>query len=226
MEPKEAAALSAARTVKDGQVVGLGTGSTVYYAIKELGRRAREEDLDILGIPTSLGTELLAVEEGIKLTTLAEHPELDLAIDGADEVDRLLNLIKGGGGAHTREKAVATAAARFLVAVDGAKLKERLSMPVPVEVLPFSRRLAEEALKSLGGRPAIRMGVRKAGPVITDNGNILLDVSFGIIRNPGRLEEEIKGVIGVVESGIFAGYDPEVHVGPKDGGVVRILRPP
>lgn len=226
MEPKEAAALSAARAVKEGQVVGLGTGSTVYYAIKELGRRVREEDLDILGVPTSLGTELLAVEEGIKLTTLAEHPSLDLAIDGADEVDRRLNLIKGGGGAHTREKAVAKAAARFLVVVDEAKLKEWLSMPVPVEVLPFSRGLAEEALKGLGGRPALRMGVRKAGPVITDNGNLILDVSFGTIRNPRRLEEEIKRVTGVVESGVFAGYEPEVHVGPKDGGPVRILRPP
>jgi ribose 5-phosphate isomerase A len=224
MDPKTRAALSAVHLLKDGQTIGLGTGSTVGEALREIARRIREEGLDLLAVPTSVDTQIKAIAAGIPLTTLDEHPRLEIAIDGADEVDRDLNLIKGGGGALTREKIVASASERFVVIVDERKLRERLCHPVPVEVLPFARRSVEEALREMGGTPLLRTGTGRVGPVLTDNGNYLLDVDFGEIPAPGPLEERIDRIPGVVENGIFAGWRLEVHVGTVEG--VRILHSP
>jgi ribose 5-phosphate isomerase A len=214
------AAVSACRLIRDGQVVGLGTGSTVSYLIYELSQRIKEEELKLLGIPTSKGTEALAREAGIPLTTFEEHRNIDITIDGADQVSAKLDLIKGGGAAHTREKIVATQAKRLVIIVDEGKLSEKLNIPVPVEVLPFSWKVTAGLLAAMGGKPSLR-GL-KSGPVITDNGNYILDVDFGEIRDPENLESRINSVIGVVENGVFPGMAYEVHVGTANG--VKILR--
>jgi ribose 5-phosphate isomerase A len=219
---KAEAARSAVALVEDGQKVGLGTGSTVYFAIQELGKRVRSEGLDVRCIPTSLDTRILAIENGIPLTSFEECQSLDIAIDGADQVDPDLNLIKGGGAAHVREKLVARAAERFVVIVDESKVVDQLTWPVPTEVLPFSWKLSAEGMKDLHGEARLRTAKGKSGPLITDNGNFVLDVDFGPIRNPEKLEAEINAIPGVVENGIFCGLTSEVHVAGRDG--VRVLR--
>ena len=208
---KSAAGYQAADMVEDGMVIGLGTGSTVYYMIERLSSRVRE-GLKISGIPTSYQTAMRAREYGIPLTTLDDNPVVDLAIDGADEVDPCLNLIKGRGAAHTREKCVAAAAYRFIVIVDEQKVVPRLAAPVPVEVIPFAVRPAMTQLRGFGCRPFIREGVRKDGPVITDNGNFIVDCTFAEIARPAELETAIASIPGVVESGLFTGFADKTTV--------------
>lgn len=219
-EGKKAAGESAARLIKDGMVVGLGTGSTVAWTIRKVGEMV-EAGLDILGVPTSYQAEALAIESGISLTTLSQHPILDLAIDGADQVDADLFAIKGGGAAHTREKVVASSARKFVVVADESKFVEMLSHPVPVEVLPFAAGLVERRLQELGGEPVLRLGKMKDGPVITDNGNFVMDADFGEIVDPAALEAKLCGIPGLVEHGIFDNLD-ELHLARKDG--VEIIR--
>ena len=216
-DAKKAAGEAAAEQVKSNMVVGLGTGSTVAWTIKRLGERVKEEGLDFLGIPTSFQAENLAIASGIKLATLNSHPVLDLAIDGADQVDHNLYVIKGGGAAHTREKVVASSARRFVIVADESKYVEKLTWPVPVEVLPFAFRLVERRLRDLGGKPVLRQGVRKDGPVITDNGNFVMDVDFGVIEDPRGLAAKISPIPGVVEHGIFDNLD-ELYLA-REGGV-------
>jgi ribose 5-phosphate isomerase A len=204
---KRAAGEAAAELVKDEMVVGLGTGSTVAWTIKRLGERVREEGLQFLGVPTSYQAENLAIDSGIRLTTLNQNPVLDLAIDGADQVDETLMVIKGGGAAHTREKVVACSARRFVIVADEGKYVEKLNHPVPVEVLPFAARLVEQRLTGLGGVPMLRLGKMKDGPVITDNGNFVMDVDFGEIEDPKGLAARISSIPGVVEHGIFDNLD-------------------
>jgi len=203
---KTAAGFRAADMVEDGTVLGLGTGSTVFYMIERLSVRIREERLKISGIPTSYQTAIRAREYGIPLATLDDYPAIDLAIDGADEVDPGLNLIKGRGAAHLREKCVAAAAFRFIVVVDEQKVVPRLQAPVPVEILPFAATPVLAQLRALGCKPVIREGVKKDGPVITDNGNFIADCSFYSIESPALLEAEIGKIAGVVESGLFTGF--------------------
>ncbi len=221
-DAKKAAGEAAAELVKSGMVVGLGTGSTVAWTIKQLGKRVKEEGLNFYGVPTSFQAEDLAIASGIKLTTLNQHPHLDLAIDGADQVDASLLVIKGGGAAHTREKVVACSAQRFVIVADESKFVENLSWPVPVEVLPFAFRLVERQLKELGGKPVLRQGLRKDGPVITDNGNFVMDVDFGVIVDPEALAAKISPIPGVVEHGIFDNLD-ELYLA-RAGGVEIIGR--
>ncbi|MDI9396053.1 MAG: ribose 5-phosphate isomerase A [Euryarchaeota archaeon] len=215
---KRAAGIAAAGLVSSGMIVGLGTGSTLAYTIKELGRRVREEGLDILGVVTSYQSEMLAVDAGIRLTTLSQNPELDLAIDGADQIDSELRAIKGGGAAHTREKIVSVSAKRFVVVADESKTSTQLDKPVPVEVMPFAKELVINKIRELGGEPELRSAVKKDGPVITDNGNFVLDVKFGVIKNPETLAIQLSAIPGVVEHGIFCNVD-ELYIGKKDGSV-------
>jgi ribose 5-phosphate isomerase A len=221
-DAKRLAGEAAAELVKSNMVVGLGTGSTVAWTIKRLGERIEEEGLDFLGIPTSFQAENLAIASGIKLTTLNQHPILDLAIDGADQVDHNLYVIKGGGAAHTREKVVACSARKFVIVADESKYAELLTWPVPVEVLPFALRLVERRLAELGGKPVLRLGKMKDGPVITDNGNFVMDVDFGIIEDPRGLAAKISPIPGVVEHGIFNNLD-ELYLA-RAGGVKIIGR--
>ncbi|MDD1693967.1 MAG: ribose-5-phosphate isomerase RpiA [Methanoregula sp.] len=208
---KTAAGFRAADMVEDDMVIGLGTGSTVFYMIERLSVRVRE-GLKVAGIPTSYQTAIRAREYGIPLTTLDDNPVIDLAIDGADEVDPRLNLIKGRGAAHTREKCVAAAAFRFIVVVDEHKVVPFLSAPVPVEVIPFAVRPAMSQLREFGCLPKIREGVKKDGPVITDNGNFIVDCSFTDIPHPAELEDAIARIPGVVESGLFCRFTEKTTV--------------
>ena len=217
MELKRNVGYAAAKLVEDGNIVGLGTGSTTLFFIEKLGKMIAEEELEIMGIPTSYQSFLLAKESGIPVTTLEEH-DIDIAVDGADEVDSSLNLIKGGGAAHTMEKIVDSAAAKFIVIVDDSKVVDKLGkFPVPVEVIPQACRTVSNHVKQFGGVPALRMGQRKGGPVITDNGNFVLDVKFENIEDPAYLEKELNYIPGVVENGIFSGVTDEVLVGSSDG---------
>jgi ribose 5-phosphate isomerase A len=211
----------AASRVTSGSIVGLGTGSTTAYMIQFLGERLQSGDLkDIKGIPTSFEASVLAKQYGIPLTTLDEVDKIDIAIDGADEVDPNKTLIKGGGAAHTREKIVDSLADLFIVVVDSSKLVDRLgsAYPLPVEVLPMAITPVMKAIEKLGGKPKIRMGVKKAGPVITDQGNMILDVQFDQIANPGELEKTLNNIPGVLDNGLFVGVADVILVGEvKDG---------
>ena len=214
--PKQAAGECAAGLVEDGMVVGLGTGTTTAYAIKELGRRVAD-GLEIQGVPTSYQSSFLAAENGITLTTLDEHPEIDIDIDGADQIAGF-TAIKGGGGAHTREKIVALSSKKFVVVIDESKCSDILSHPVPLEVLPFALKLAIKQVAELGGKAKLRMGVSKDGPVISDNGNFIIDADFGRIDDPESLDDNLSQCCGIVEHGIFTGVDA-VFIGKKDGSV-------
>ena len=217
---KKAAAVSAVSLVRDGMVVGIGTGSTAAYAVSELGRLVAD-GLDIAGIPTSYQSEMLALQQKIPLTTLLEHPEIDIALDGADQIDRNLVAIKGGGAAHAKEKVVAHAASRVVLMVDEGKVVPRLNHAVPIEVLPCAVAVVDAEVRAMGGIPILRMATRKDGPVVTENGNFVIDADFGTIDDPERLNREIDASIGVIEHGIFLNVD-EVHVG--NAGGVRILK--
>lgn len=208
---------AAAEEVKDGQILGLGTGSTTLYFIEKVGMRVRDEGIEVMGIPTSFQSSLLAREWNIPITSLDEH-EIDLAVDGADEIDPDFNLIKGGGAAHTLEKIVDYSADELIIIADESKLVDTLgAFPLPVEIIPISLKPVTKALNDMGGEVTIRMGEKKDGPVITDNGNFILDVSFGRIENPIEMEEELNTIPGVVENGLFTQMVDKVIIGSKDG---------
>ena len=224
---KQNAALEAVKHVQDGFVVGLGSGSTAAFAIEALGERIKKENLHIMGIPTSYQAFLLAVECGIPITTLDEHPEIDVTIDGADQVTPELNLIKGMGAAMVREKIVAAATKLNVIIADQNK-KVRLlgenNQVVPIEVLPFAISLVKQKIAVLGGEPTVREGKGKLGPVITDNGNAILDTYFGEIKDPADLAVKVKMIPGVVETGFFIGLTDIVYVGSNDS-VEKIEKP-
>ncbi|NJR51374.1 MAG: ribose-5-phosphate isomerase RpiA [Leptolyngbyaceae cyanobacterium CSU_1_3] len=213
---KQQVGVAAAARVQSGSIVGLGTGSTTAYAIQALGDRLKSGDLkDIKGVPTSFQAIVLARQYGIPLVTLDEIGSIDLAIDGADEVDPQKNLIKGGGAAHTQEKIVDSLAAQFIVVVDGGKLVDRLGSTflLPVEVIPMAVTPAMRAIAKLGGKPELRMGIKKAGPVVTDQGNLVIDVKFDRIDNPAELEKTLNNIPGVLENGLFVGVADVVLIG-------------
>ena len=221
---KRAAAEVAAAMVEDGMVIGLGTGSTASFAIAALSRRVRE-GLRILAIATSERSAAQARSGGIPLTSFAEHLRLDLTIDGADEIERgSLNLIKGLGGALLREKIVAAASAKLVIIADEPKLVSGLggTAPVPVEVVAFGWETTAERLGRLGANPVLRMAPG-GGVFQTDGGNLILDCHFGLITDPARLEQDLSGTIGVVETGLFIGMATTALVATP-GGVVRLDR--
>ena len=218
---KQQVGIAAAARVKSGSIVGLGTGSTTAYAIQALGDRLKSGDLkNIKGVPTSFQAIVLARQYGIPLVTLDEIDHIDVAIDGADEVDPHKNLIKGGGAAHTQEKIVDSLADQFIVVVDSGKLVEQLGSTflLPVEVIPMAVTPVMRAIVKLGGKPELRMGIKKAGPVVTDQGNLVIDVKFDRIDNPADLEKTLNNIPGVLENGLFVGVTDVVLVGEiKDG---------
>ena len=218
---KKAVGEQAAAMVEEGMRLGLGTGSTAAYAIEALGRRVQEEGLAVVGTPTSFAAERLARQHHIPLATLDELDELDLAFDGADEVDPSLNLIKGRGGAHTREKVVAWVARRFLVLADASKIVERLGInhPVPIEVLPMATSPVSRALERLGAEPTLRMAEKKDGPVVTDQGLWIIDAHFDAIDDPAELDGRLNALPGVLGHGLFIGIATDVLVGTSGGEV-------
>jgi ribose 5-phosphate isomerase A len=221
---KKIAAEAAAKLVEDGMVVGLGTGSTAGLFLSALGRRISGEQLRISGIPTSDQTAALARGLKIPLTSFAEHTQIDLTVDGADEIQAgTLYMIKGHGGALLREKIVAAASKRMVVVVDESKLSERLGslVSVPVEVVQFGWEATQRRLGELGGNPALRLG-NDGKPFITDGGHYIIDCSFGPMENPKEIAHHLDHVVGSVEHGMFLKFASEALVGGRDG--VKILR--
>lgn len=218
-ELKQAASERAVDWVESGMVVGLGTGSTTLFAIRRIGALVQSGELqNVVGIPTSSASEALAKEVGITLTTLAEHPVIDLTIDGADEVDPALNLIKGGGGALLREKVVAQASLREIVVVDGAKLSPSLGSQhaLPVEVVQFAWRPEEEYLTDMGAEVNVRRGDDN-NVFVTDEGNWILDCTFPPIEDPARLSAQLARRAGIVEHGLFLGLATDLIVASDEG---------
>jgi len=221
--------------VRSGMVVGLGTGSTAYFAVERVGQKLKSGELkDVVAIPTSKRTEEQARSLGIPLVTLDTHPVLDVAIDGADSVDPQLNLVKGGGGAHFREKIVEAAAKTFVVIVDDSKIHEGLGpkFPVPVEIVPFCHEHTARVIEALpalkGCKAELRMGSaannKKDGdkPAVTDNGNYILDLHFDTaIKDPKKAADQLKHTIGVVEHGLFVNMASVVVIAGKDGISVK-----
>ncbi len=224
MNLKKKVGYEAASLVDDGDVVGLGTGATAYYFIEKLADRIKKEKIEIWGVPTSYQSFFFAKDAGIPITTLEEH-DIDIAVDGADEVDPNLNLIKGRGAAHTMEKIVDEAADEFVVIIENSKLVDKLGgVPVPLEVIPLACRMVKSHVEKLNGTPTLRMAKNKDGPVITDNSNFIIDVRFKAIEDPEYLETKLNTIPGVVENGIFSGIVDRVLVGTPDG--VEVLNNP
>ena len=215
---KRAAAQTAVALINDGMIVGLGTGSTASFAVSIIAQRV-SDGLNIIGIPTSEKVEQLARSMGIPVSTLAEHDHIDVAIDGADEVEiGTLNLIKGRGGALLREKIVATAAEHLVIVVDDSKLVDCLGIrnPVPLEVVPFGWQATAKRLRSLGASLTLRLGP-DGHPFISDGGHYILDCVFGAIEYPVHLQQQLDRTVGVVESGLFLGLTSQVIVGSRKG---------
>ncbi|WP_099237495.1 ribose-5-phosphate isomerase RpiA [Synechococcus sp. BDU 130192] len=222
---KQEVGKAAAALVQSNSVVGLGTGSTTAYAIQYIGERLAAGELEnIVGIPTSFQAEVLAKQYKIPLSSLDAVDHIDVAIDGADEVDPQKNLIKGGGAAHTREKVVDALANKFVVVVDSGKLVDRLGSTflLPVEVIPMAITPVMRQLEALGGKPELRMGVKKAGPVVTDEGNLVVDLKFTGIDDPATLEQKINNIPGVLENGLFVGVADVILVGEIIDGQPRV----
>jgi ribose 5-phosphate isomerase A len=213
---KKIAGEKAAEYVEDGMIVGLGTGSTVEYTIKKIGEMIKN-GLEIKGIPTSMHTKKIAKECNIPLTDLEENPVIDITIDGADEVDPNLNLIKGGGGALAREKIVAYHSKKEIIVIDETKIVKGLGVncPLPVEVLKYGWSSTKKVLEEFGCTVELRKIM--SDPYLTDNSNYILDCNFEIIESPEQLEKDINNIPGAVENGLFIGLVDEVIVGSRQG---------
>jgi len=213
---------AAAQYVEDRMKVGLGTGRAASALVRALATRVRQRHLSITCVATSEATQGLAAGLGLVVRSLADSGELDLTIDGADEVDPRLDLIKGLGGALVREKIVAASSKRLVILVGADKLVERLGVrtPLPVEIVPFGQPLCERRLVELGATPKLRPGA--SGPFVSDNGNFILDCGFGGIDDPAALDRRIREIPGVVDNGLFVGMVERVLV--QDGAEVKVLR--
>ncbi len=226
---KQVVADAAIKEVKSDMILGLGSGSTAALMIKSLADEIKSGKLqNIRGVATSFQSEVLALELNIPLIDLASVAEIDLAIDGADEVDPRFQLIKGGGACHVREKLVASKAKKLLIVVDETKLVINLnqSFPLPVEVLPNAWKQVEEVISEMNGSSTLRMATKKAGPVVTDQGNLILDVLFNEgIKNPKEIEKSINNIPGVLENGLFVDLADKVLVGKIENNIPVVYSP-
>ena len=226
---KQIVADAAIKKVKSNMIIGLGSGSTAALMIKSLADEIRSGRLqNIKGVATSFQSEVLALELDIPLIDLASVSQIDLAIDGADEVDPRFQLIKGGGACHVREKLVASKANKLLIVVDETKMVQNLnqSFPLPVEVLPNAWKQVKEVISEINGSSTLRMATKKAGPVVTDQGNLILDVLFkNGIKNPKEIELSINNIPGVLENGLFVDLTDEVLVGKIENNIPIVYSP-
>jgi len=225
-DAKRKAILKAIEPIKTGWIIGLGSGSTIAYAVKELARLRRDRKFDISIVPSSYQIEQLSIQNGLPIMSLNEAVSIDYTIDGADQVQQgTLHLVKGGGGALLQEKLVDVAAHDLAIAVDQSKLSKHLGgkQSIPLEVYPPAYRYVMSVIAKMGGRARLREGGGKVGPVITDNGDVLLDADFGIIRDPASLERRLKAIPGILETGLFLKLAKRVYVGLRNGEV-KILK--
>ena len=226
---KQVVADAAVKDLENGMIVGLGSGSTAALMIKSLAEEIRSGNLkNIRGVPTSFQSEVLALELNIPLVDLASVTQIDIAIDGADEVDPNFQLIKGGGACHVREKLVASKANKLLIVVDETKLVQNLNQvfPLPVEVLPSAWKQVKDIISEMSGVSKLRMATKKAGPVVTDQGNLILDVLFNDgIKDPKDLEMHINNIPGVLENGLFVDLTDKVLVGKIENNFPTLFSP-
>jgi ribose 5-phosphate isomerase A len=221
---KMAAEKAVEENIREKMVVGIGSGSTVVYAIKKIAEMNNKRNLDLKCIPTSFQSYQLIIDNNLHLVSLDQYPEIDVTIDGADEIDKNLNLIKGGGGCLVQEKIIAFFSKILIIVADFRKnskfLGENWKKGVPIEVIPMAYKAIMKKLEQLGGKPILRMAIAKAGPLITDNGNFIIDVDFGIIKEPSLLNDKILHIPGVVDTGLFIGMTQKVYIGQKDGTIL------
>jgi len=222
-QAKRNAAKSAIELIPKQGTMGLGSGSTVAIFAKELGQKILSGDTDVSVVPTSYQAYQLAIDYKIPLTNLDITPELLLTVDGADEIDKELNLTKGGGGALFQEKIVASASKKLVIIADESKLVDKLGTKfhVPIEVFPFSLGIVQKKIRQMGVEPILRQATKKMGPVVTDNGNFILDLKFQEpIINPAQMAIDLKMISGVIETGLFINMADEVHVGTEEGAYI------
>ena len=221
---KNAAIKAVEENIKRNMVVGIGSGSTVVYAVKKIAEINKDKDLALKCIPSSFQSYQLIIENGLNLVTLDQYPDIDIDIDGADEIDKDLNLIKGGGGCHLQEKIIASNSNKVIIIADFRKKSERLGQNwkkgIPVEIIPLAYTPVMKRLKQLRGNPKLRMAQVKAGPIISDNGNFIIDVDFGEIDNPFELNSKLLHIPGIVETGLFIGLASKAYIGKDDGSVL------
>jgi len=221
---KQSAAVKAVdENVKKDMVLGIGSGSTVVYAVKRIAELNNESDLDLKCIPTSFQAYNLIIDNGLNLVSIDRYPVIDLDIDGADEIDKDLNAIKGGGGCLVQEKIIASISKNFILIADYRKdsefFGENWKKGIPIEIIPLARVPLMKKFEKLGGKPILRMAKAKSGPLVTDNGNFIIDVDFGIVRNPSEINEKLLSIPGVVDTGLFIGMASKAYFGQKDGSV-------
>jgi ribose 5-phosphate isomerase A len=225
---KNAAEKAVEENVKKNMILGIGSGSTIVYAVKKIAEMNKEKNMNLKCIPTSFQSYQLIVENGLNLVSLDQYPEIDLDIDGADEIDKNLNLIKGGGGCLVQEKIIASNSKEVIIVADFRKnsknLGENWKKGVPIEVIPLAYVPIMKKLEKLGGKPTLRMAQAKAGPLVTDNGNFIIDVDFGIIENPAALNEKILLIPGIVDTGFFIGMASKAYIGKEDGKILILKK--
>jgi len=221
---KNAAIKAVDENIKKNMIVGIGSGSTIVYAVERLGVLNKEKNLNLKCIPSSFQSYQLIIQNNLDLVSLEQYPEIDVDIDGADEIDKDLNLIKGGGGCLVQEKIIASNSEKLIIIADFRKKSEKLGQNwkngVPIEVIPMAYFPIMKKLKRLGGKPKLRMAQSKSGPLITDNGNFIIDVHFGEINNPSELNEKILNIPGIVDTGLFIQMACKAYIGTRDGKVL------
>ena len=225
---KNAAIKAVEENIKKNMIVGIGSGSTIVYAVERLGEINKEKTLNIKCIPSSFQAYQLIIQNDLQLGSLEKHSEIDIDIDGADEIDKDLNLIKGGGGCLVQEKIIASNSKELIIIVDYRKNSKILGTNwkrgIPVEVIPMAYFPIMKKLKNIGGNPVLRMAQSKSGPLITDNGNFIIDVDFGEINNPGELNMKFLNIPGVVDTGLFIEMCSKAYIGLKDGNVLTLSK--
>lgn len=218
---KNAAYQAVDENIKNGDKVGIGSGSTVVYAVNRLAERVKREKLSVTCVPTSFQSRQLIIDAGLHLSDLELMNELDITIDGADDIDKKLNLIKGGGGCHVQEKIVASITQNLIIIADERKKSEFLGESwkkgIPIEIIPFALTAVSNKIKNIGGKPELRMAKAKAGPVVSDNGNLIIDADFGIIKDPAKLENSLLHIPGVIDVGLFINMAKKAYIGNSQG---------
>ena len=225
---KSAAELAVKENLAKDMILGIGSGSTIIHAVKYIGKLNKEFKSSIVCIPTSYQSKQIIIQEGLKLGSLDQFSQIDLTIDGADEIDAELSLIKGGGGCLVQEKIVASNSQKFVVIADWRKMSSQLGEKwrtgIPVEIIPEAQKPLVNRVEALGGDMSLRMAKSKMGPVVTDNGNFIIDIDFGKISNAGELHSKLKLLTGVVDTGLFVDMASKAHIGQKDGSVLTQFR--
>ena len=225
---KNAAEKAVVENIKENMVVGIGSGSTVVYAVNKIAELNKENNLNLKCIPSSFQSYQLIIENGLNLVSLDQYPEIDLDLDGADEIDKDLNLIKGGGGCLVQEKIIASNSKKLVIIADFRKVSEKLGENwkngVPVEVIPMAYKPIMKKLENLEGKPVLRMAQSKAGPLVSDNGNFIVDVDFGIIKNPNELNNKLLLIPGVVDTGLFINMALKAYIGKEDGNILVLKK--